>query len=277
MRSVVVWSTDSKVVLGRLRMQAAGVTQVAFDSTGGRLVVGGDDGQLRLWTLGAGAPVLLGPYADPLQRSNVPLFVSFVDGGHAVLAVLRGGAVVKWAGASGAEGHLVARVPQTDGYQREISPDGRHLVIFSGRQGAVIPLDGSGEPTRLYGDPKSLALFGGRFTPDGAGIVAKDGRRLWYWDWRRDQQGVPLSGHAAEVAGYVFSPDGRRLFSAGVDGEVRSWVTPSVNALRRYLRTTARHCLTAQERTIHLAESRAAAVEGVRACRERLGLYALEP
>ena len=129
----------------------------------------------------------------------------------------------------------------------------------------------------LYGGPRNKSLLGGRFTSDGTGIVAAEGERLWYWDWRRSQQGVPLSGHTGKVAGYVFSPDGRRLYSTSLDGEVRAWVTPSVDTLSRYLRATARNCLTAQERTIQLAESSEAAAEGVKACRNRLGLYALDP
>jgi WD40 repeat protein len=63
----------------------------------------------------------------------------------------------------------------------------------------------------------------------------------WYY-WRRQfQRGhVTLRGHAEDVVCVVYSPDGQRLASSGVDGTVRVWDAPS----GREILTLPRHAAT---------------------------------
>ena len=46
----------------------------------------------------------------------------------------------------------------------------------------------------------------------------------WHYLWRRYQEaGLWLSGHEKALTGLAFSPDGKTLFSSGVEGTIRLW------------------------------------------------------
>src|SRR5262249_37314765 len=55
-----------------------------------------------------------------------------------------------------------------------------------------------------------------------AGRAAED-NRVQVWDVASGREKAVFLGHTAGVWGIVFSPDGKRLYSAGEDGVLRVW------------------------------------------------------
>ena len=43
------------------------------------------------------------------------------------------------------------------------------------------------------------------------------------WDWQSSRQVAALSGHAGQVSGMAFSPDGKLLATASHDGTAKLW------------------------------------------------------
>jgi WD40 repeat protein len=54
------------------------------------------------------------------------------------------------------------------------------------------------------------------------------------WDGRTRKRLATLTGHQNCVRHVQFSPDGRRLYSAGYDGTVRTWDVQTLTEIRRF-------------------------------------------
>jgi WD40 repeat protein len=76
------------------------------------------------------------------------------------------------------------------------------------------------------------------FSPDGRRLAVVCHEDVQIWDAQAGTEVRSLSGHKDLVAGAAFTPDGRQVVSASLDGEVRFW-DAETGALRRTLNAPA--------------------------------------
>jgi uncharacterized protein YcbK (DUF882 family) len=258
-RAVIVGLTSDQVV-ARLDPRPA-VRALAF-AADGRLVGGGADGSVRIWSP-AGRPLAV-------LRDNGPRVRDLAVGGGQV--------------AVGGESSKIELLPLAEGRPRRaidsgsewvralaFSPDGRWLAagghegtvrlfeVASGRlagtasghglwisalafgpAGARLASAGFDKSVRIWAVGSNGALTRRHllrghvrrvvslaFSPRGA-LLASAGldRRVLVWDPARGRLAHELAGHRRQVSAVAFDPGGRFILSAGGDGTLRIWPVP---------------------------------------------------
>jgi WD40 repeat protein len=167
---------------------------VCFSPDGKRFASGGDDGRVKVWDVGAGRESLSFQVPSSIIRS-----VCFSPDGK----------------------HLAVGSEVYDKQARRLAGDvtvldthtGQRALTLRGHTGAVACVCFSP-------DGKRLASGGGGWNVQGNKPFPGE---VKVWDTRTGREVLPLKGHAGEVCGLCFSPDGRRLSSASSDGTVRVW------------------------------------------------------
>jgi WD40 repeat protein len=172
----------------------AQVNGVDFSPDGQVLASGSDDGTVRLWDVETHRPI-----GQPLINHLLGMErVAFSPDGATLASGSRGGTVHLWSRLSSSAGDVEAYKPidqPLTGHSGDV-----HWVAFSS-DGATLASSSSNGTIVLW----SLAS-------SPAGDV-DTGRAI----------GQPLTGHTGWAMGIAFSPDGRTLASAGLDGTVRLW------------------------------------------------------
>ena len=143
-----------------------------------------------------------------------------------------------------------AKGPQA---QMAFSPDGLRIaagaVTFSGRGRLIEKATG-----RLI---EVLIGHHPTFSLDGRLLATAFGAKVYLWQAETGEGISVLHGHKGNVRSLAFSLNSRTLFSASIDGEVRTWsIYPDARELLANIKGSVPRCLTpAQRNSFHLPSS----------------------
>jgi WD40 repeat protein len=184
----------------------------AFSPDLSTLVLGGQDGAIRIWDLGRHRHALGRSFSTSAWLDAVALSP---DGRHAAIG---GETVELWDLRSG------TRVRSLAGYKVQelaFSADGKRLA-FGGEEGAGYYDLPAGTRVAVPSSVREPYNWSVAITPDGR-LLAFGGERLTVWDTTNRRE-VPMSPFGrGSVRAVAISPDGATLAAGADDGTVQTW------------------------------------------------------
>ncbi len=230
-RSVRLWDVETGKELLTHTGHTHKVWTVAFSPDGKRIVSGGHDGAVKVWGLA--------PVRDAQTLAGHTTRVRRVAFGADSKRLVSGGgtfdkedgSIKVWDLTTGLTLlSLGGKFPCI--WAVAFSPDGRQIV-GGGDQGFLKVWDAQGRNLFELSGHKG-SVYDAVFSPDGKLIASagdsgprdKEGRAgdaITLWDATTGRPVRTFEGQEKAVHGICFSPDGRRLASAGDQGDVRVW------------------------------------------------------
>jgi WD40 repeat protein len=197
-----------------LRGQGSPVTCMAFSPADHLLASSGEDGSVRLWDTRTGDAVrtLVGSG----DSANAVDAVAFSADGRRLATAGHDGRITVFDPKSGQKAHTFS-VPTFWCLGLALSPDGRLAACSSTGRLSVWAVE-SGELVQ------SLTTWSGvlAWSPDGR-FLAAGSTVIDLWDTQSWRKAKTLGGHAGEIRGLAFSPDGSHLATASIDTTARIW------------------------------------------------------
>lgn len=214
-------------VTARLRVRAqpglhAPITALALDGGGELLATGHADGALSVWDVATGK---LTASAEPTDALQGPVRAIWLGPGTRAHVVGGRGEVVRWFPGQAppervlgpATGEVSDAALRGDTLLRAI---GSSVEVWSCQQGALVSTftpEASTPPLQV----------GVSWTGEWLAVAghAQPGAKAAVEVWRRDGRSAECTfdGHRQGVISVAFGSSGRRVFSLGLDGRVRTW------------------------------------------------------
>jgi len=195
-----------------------------FAPDGRTLVLGAEDGTIRLWDMpSARERMVLSGHSDAVRS------VVFSPDGRLLASSSQDGRVVLWDPSRGTAVRTLASQGPYPVRSLAFSPDGRTVgfseVAWEPRDVLLMDVETGAIRTRLTGH--RLGINALAFSPDGRTLAtAGVDRCLKLWDLATGTERATLRDHVGWVHSIVFSPDSTWLAYAGNDPTIRLWDLP---------------------------------------------------
>jgi WD40 repeat protein/ubiquitin-protein ligase len=200
------------------------VTMVAFSPDNKTLASASEDGTAILWDLKTRKPI-----QPPLRGHKAGvLLVAYSPDGQTLATPSRDGTVILWDATNGQKGATLREHSATVS-AAIYSPNGKTLAT-AGDDRSVKVRDATGK-VRFNLEEHKQAVSALAFSPDGRMLVSAGG--IWgdpvrggevkAWNPENGKQLWSSPGNLAGIWGVAFSPDGKTLAGACLDGTVRRW------------------------------------------------------
>jgi WD40 repeat protein len=211
---VKIWDTGSGECLQTLQGHSGMVLGIAFHPNGRLLASGGDDKLIRLWNVDTGKEV-----RTISGHTGIVSTVAFTRDGKRLASAGADPVVRLWDWQTGQE--LRSYRGRANGINSiAYSKDGRFLAAASS-DGAVTVWETAVDPWGVQRFPGCTSVA---FAPKKGGFtLGRLNGSLSVWQEGAQKEPLTLKGHAKEVDGLAFSPDGRWLASGSDDRTVKIW------------------------------------------------------
>lgn len=243
-----------------------GVTVLAFDPDGKRIASGGFQGDVAIWRVPDGSPLMHGRWHPDAVRGlhwvEPERLLSASENGRLVLSDSPSGHVIRQRETP--EGltstaYLAASRTLVAGYRdgrlRQFSYPalepvaelevgsavvalasdhaGSRLAVSTGDQRVLVTDAGLSQPRPLASPPRTALTL--RFSPDGRQLGAGAWYELFYWDLESGELRTQATEHWGAVTAIDFDPRGKRLVSLGrhTDASLRLVQVTDGQVLRR--------------------------------------------